>query len=206
MTPSLCKAAGIFACGLHLSAFAAGGPLGIDHRWSMQDSGIWKRSNQNILRYGSLFGDAGFALWEGGESRLGKTAWQSVDSVAVSEVVAETAKSAFGRVRPQESNDPKQWFKSGHRSFPSGEVAGISGIVTPYVLEYRHEYPAVYALELLPAYDAIARMKVQAHWQTDVLAGFALGTAAGYLAHERDSPFILGVLPKGFAIGISHQF
>jgi len=25
-------------------------------------------------------------------------------------------------------------------------------------------------LEALPLYDAIARMKVQAHWQTDVLA------------------------------------
>jgi membrane-associated phospholipid phosphatase len=51
-------------------------------------------------------------------------------------------------------------------------------------------------------YDAIARMKVQAHWQTDVLAGYALGTAAGYFAHARNNPFILSVLPHGFTVGL----
>jgi undecaprenyl-diphosphatase len=78
--------------------------------------------------------------------------------------------------------------------------------VTPFVLEYGHEQPAVYALELLPAYDAIARVKVHAHWQTDVLAGFALGTTTGYLAHSRDSPVILSVLPHGFMVGLHRQF
>jgi membrane-associated phospholipid phosphatase len=186
-------------------ACRAGGPLGIDQRWSYDDSGIWKRSKQNILRYGSLIGDIGLAVWEGGESRVGRTAWQSVDAVTGSGLIAESAKRAFGRTRPRDSPDPNQWSKGG-RSFPSGEVTEISAIITPYVLEYRHEHPAVWALELLPAYDAIARMKVQAHWQTDVLAGFALGTAAGYFAHERDRPLILSVLPRGFAVGFKKQF
>ena len=185
---------------------AAGGPLGIDQRLSYDDHGLWRRSNQNLLRYGALIGDAGLALWEGGESRLGKASWQSIDSLALSGITAEGAKRAFGRVRPHDSPDPNQWFKSGNRSFPSGEVAEISAIVTPYVLEYRHERPEVWVLELLPAYDAIARMKVQAHWQTDVLAGFAIGTAAGYLAHERNSPLVLSVLPHGFAVGLRTRF
>ena len=67
-------------------------------------------------------------------------------------------------------------------------------------------YPAVYALELLPVYDAVARMKVQAHWQTDVLAGFAVGTAAGYYAHSRDEPFILNLLPHGFEVGVRYRW
>src|SRR5260370_19682684 len=71
------------------AAMAAGGPLGIDHRWNEDDSGIWQRSNQNVLRYGGLIVDLGFALWEGGESRLGKTAWQSVDYVALPRLTAE---------------------------------------------------------------------------------------------------------------------
>ena len=187
-------------------AAAGGGPLGIDHRLSYDDHGIWRRSNQNLLRYGALVGDVGLALWEGGDSRLGKTSWQSIDSVALSGITTEAAKRAFGRVRPADSSDPNQWFKSGNRSFPSGEVAEISAIVTPYVLEYRQDHPAVWALELLPAYDAIARMKVQAHWQTDVLAGFALGTVTGYLAHERHSPLILSVMPHGVAVGIKTRF
>src|SRR5438132_7359188 len=168
-------------------ALAGGGPLGIDHRWDHEDSGIWKRSNQNALQYGGLILDLGLALWEGGESRLGKTAWQSIDSVAAAGVAANVMKPIFGRVRSAETASPNQWFKRGHRSFPSGEVAEVSAIVTPYVLEYARDRPAVYALELLPAYDAVARMTSQAHWQTDVLAGLAIGATSGYLAHSRDS-------------------
>jgi undecaprenyl-diphosphatase len=187
-------------------ACAGGGPLGIDHRWNYDNSGIWKRSNQDLLRYGALAADIGLALGEGDGSRLGRSAWQAVDSVVLAGVAAEAAKRVFGRERPGDTNDPNQWFKSGNRSFPSGEVAEISSIVTPYVLEYRHDHPAVWALELLPAYDAVARMKVQAHWQTDVLAGFALGTAAGIWAHERKMPLIVSVLPHGFAVGLKKQF
>ena len=35
---------------------------------------------------------------------------------------------------------------------------------------------------------------------------FALGSATGYLAHSRDSPVILGVLPHGFMVGVRKQF
>ena len=70
-------------------------------------------------------------------------------------------------------------------------MTAVTAIVTPFVLEYAHDYPAVYALELLPLYDAIARVKVHAHWQSDALAGFALGTGVAYFAHTRDSPIIL---------------
>jgi undecaprenyl-diphosphatase len=75
------------------------------------------------------------------------------------------------------------------RVFPSGEVTTLASAVTPLVLEYGHDHPAVYALELLPAYDAIARVRSHAHWQSDVLAGWALGTAVGYYAHSRAKPF-----------------
>ncbi len=188
-----------------MSAFAAGGPLGIDHRWSYDNGGLWKRSNQNLLQYGGVAVDLGFALWEGGESRLGRTAWQSVDAMAISAVAANLAKPVFGRERPTQTDDPNRWFQAG-ASFPSGEVATLTGIVTPYVLEYGRDHPGVYALELLPAYDAIARMKVQAHWQSDVLGAFALGTASGWTAHSRSQPFILSVLPRSVSVGLKTTF
>ena len=78
--------------------------------------------------------------------------------------------------------------------------------MTPYVLEYGPEHPGAYALELLPVYDAIARVKVQAHWQTDVIAGFAIGSAAGYLAHRPDSPFLVSLLPHGVSVGLKARF
>ena len=110
---------------------AGGGPLGIDHRWNYDNSRIWKRSNQDLLRYGALAADMGLALWESDGSRLRRNAWQSIDSVVLAGLTAEAAKRVFGREPPRDTNDPNQWFKSGNRSFPSGEVAEISAIITP---------------------------------------------------------------------------
>jgi undecaprenyl-diphosphatase len=59
---------------------------------------------------------------------------------------------------------------------------------------------------LLPVYDAIARVKTWGHWQTDVLAGLALGSGVGYLMHEREMPLTLSVLPHGFAVGLSKRW
>jgi membrane-associated phospholipid phosphatase len=190
---------------------AGGGFLGIDSELSYDNSGIWKRSNQEILRYGLPAVVIGGALWEGGESRLGRTYWQSIDAVVISGIIAELMEVSFSRVRPRDSGpggNPDLWFKGhGNASFPSGEVTEVSSIVTPFMLEYGPDHPAVYALALLPVYDGIARMKVQAHWQTDVLAGFALGTGAAWLVHRRQgTPFILSVMPHGIYVGISRQF
>ena len=188
-------------------AQAGGGPLGIDHRFAYDNSGIWKRSNQTFVEYGTLAVVIGGALWEGGETRLGRTYWKTLDAIAIEAVSTALLKQVFARPRPSEVNDPNQWFKGhGHHSFPSGEVALASAAVTPFVLEYGKDHPAVYALELLPAYVAIARMKLQAHWQSDVIAGFAIGAAAGYYASHRDTPFILGVMPHQVTIGLKKQF
>jgi PAP2 superfamily len=184
---------------------AGGGPFGIDHEWTYDNGGIWKRSYQQALEYGLIGGEVVGALWEGGDTRLGRTLWQSVDASAISGVVALGLKYAFSRVRPIDSNnDPNLWFKGhGNQSFPSGEVTEVSSIVTPLMLEYGPEHPAMYALELLPIYDGLARMKVQAHWQSDVLAGFALGTGTGWLMHRRMHPFIIQVRPHGIYVGFA---
>ncbi|HYX66068.1 MAG TPA: phosphatase PAP2 family protein, partial [Burkholderiales bacterium] len=153
-----------------IALWSANGLAGLDHKVTYDDSGIWSRSDQNVLRYGALITTIGIALWEGGDTRLGLSAWQSIDSVTMAAIIAETTKRATGRLRPTETDDPHQW-RMGGRSFPSGEVAEISSVVTPYVLEYGAEHPWIYGLEILPVYDAIARVKVQAHWQSDVIAG-----------------------------------
>jgi membrane-associated phospholipid phosphatase len=189
------------------SVHAGGGPLGIDHILTYDNSGIWKRSNQSALLDLLIGGEIVGAVWEGGETRLGKTFWQAIDSSAIGSVSSEALKHVFTRSRPDQTNDPNRWFQGkGHYSFPSGEVTAVTAITTPFVFEYAHDYPAVYALLLLPAYDSVARMKVQAHWQTDVLAGVALGAATGYFARTRDSPIILGVLPHGFMVGVQKQW
>lgn len=189
------------------SAAAAGGPLGIDHAWTLDQSGVWKRSTQNAVLGIAVTATVAAAFWEGGETRLGKTLWQSVDATVWTTIGTTGGKLLFTRARPSQTDDPNQWFKGGHHySFPSGEVGAMSALVTPFVLEYGRDQPWVWALELLPAYDAIARLKSRAHWQTDVLAGFAIGTAAGYYAHSRDSPWVLGLLPGSIAVGFRKRW
>lgn len=189
------------------ATFAAGGPLSIDHPLSEDDHGIWARRNQTLLLGGVVLSVVAGALWEGDDTRLGHTLWQSFDSMAIGAVSAEGLKYAFSRSRPSQTDDPNQWFQGhGHKSFPSGEVMAITTAITPIVLEYAHEYPAVWALEVLPAYDAVARVKVRAHWQSDVLASFLIGTAVGAYAHSRTSSISVGVLPRGLTVGWKKSF
>jgi membrane-associated phospholipid phosphatase len=204
---ALCLLTGLLASVLPATAWSAGGFLGIDARVGGEASGIWRRSNQQFLQDATPLVVVGMALWEGNDSRLGHASWQSVDSMVIGAVTSEAMKRIFSRARPTQSDDPNQWFKgSGHQSFPSGEVMEITTAITPYVLEYGRDHPAVYALELLPLYDGIARVKSHAHWQTDVLASFALGTGIGCYSHSRNVPISVQLLPHSVTVGWKISF
>jgi hypothetical protein len=179
----------------------------IDHRVTQDNSGIWSHNTELAVNYALIGGEVALGLWEGGESRLGKTSWQAIDSSAFGAVVAQTAKYIFTRTRPSQSDNPNLWFKGkGNYSFPSGEVTNVTAIVTPYMLEYGHDYPLVYALAVLPVYSGVARVKEWGHWQTDVLASWALGAGMGYWAHTRETPLILSIMPHGIMVGIKTSF
>jgi PAP2 superfamily len=179
----------------------------IDHRVGYDESGIW---NPNVYRgvVGALtLAQIGGAIYEGSETRFGKTMWQGMDSEIISAVTANLSKYAFTRVRPSNTDNPCLWFQGGSNySFPSGEAATAAGLVTPYVLEYGSEHPAAYGLLLLPLYVGAGRIKNQAHWQTDVLAGWAVGGLSGWYAHSRDVPILVEILPHGAAVGWHKQF
>lgn len=181
--------------------------IGLDHRLPDDNRGIWKRRNQLDLEYGVALTEIGGSLWLGGQSRLGRTFWQSLDASAFSALTAQGLKYAFSRARPYQSQSPNHWFRgSCCQSFPSGEVTLQASFVTPFILEYHQENPWVWALEALPLYDGLARMKTQGHWQTDVLAGWALGTAFGVFAHNRNMPFFLSLMPHGIMVGWHTSF
>lgn len=186
-------------------AWAASGPLGIDHRLAYDDSGIWARHDQLLLERTVIVTELGGALWLGGEDRLGKSYWQTLDASVFSALSVELLKHATGRERPSQTDDPNQWSKGG-QSFPSGEVALQASFVTPFIAEYGDEHPWVWGLEVLPAYDAVARMKTWGHWQTDVLAAWVLGTGFGIYAHGRQTPFFLGFMPHGIVVGLRASF
>ena len=186
----------------------ADGFLGIDHRLNFDNSGIWSRKNQLGLELGSAAIVVGGALWEGNDTRLGQTFWRASESMVTAGALAQAGKLAFRRQRPIDGNDPNAWFQSSahNKSFPSGEVTHITAIVTPFIAEYSHDNPAVWALAALPLYDGVARMKSQAHWQTDVLAGVALGVGAGLYAGNEKHNWLVQSLPGGLSIGYKKSF
>jgi len=179
----------------------------VDHRVSYDASGIW---NPHVYRgiVGALtVAQIGGAVWEGADTRFGKTMWQGIDSEIIASVSATAGKYIFARARPGTADNPCLWFQGGSNySFPSGEASVAAALVTPYVLEYGSENPATYALLLLPLYVGTGRIKNQAHWQTDVLMGWAVGGLSGWYAHSRDVPFLIQLLPHGFEVGYRKQF
>ena len=180
---------------------------GFDHEWSLDENGIWARKYQTALQDGVIALEVAGSLWYGNDDELGHTYWQTVDSSVISGVAAQLLKYSFSRARPYQGDNPNAWFKgSGYQSFPSGEVTLQASFVTPFIVNYGRQDPWVWALELLPAYDAIARLKSQAHWQTDVIAGWALGTGVGYWTTTRAVPLSVQILPGGLSVGFSKRF
>lgn len=200
----------LLACLLFLPLAApvrAGGPFGFDHEWSLDQHGIWARKYQTALEVGVIGVELAGAGWFGNDDRLGHVFWQTIDSSVVSGVASLALKKATGRARPSQGGNPDRWFRgSCCESFPSGEVTLQASFVTPFIVEYAHDHPWVWALEALPIYDGIARMKSQAHWQSDVIAGWALGTLAGYWSTTRRIPLSVEILPRGVSVGLSKRF
>jgi hypothetical protein len=179
----------------------------IDHKWTKDESGIWNPTVYRRLTDGLTVAQIGAAFWEGSTSRFGKTAWQGMDAELLAGGSAEVLKRVFTRVRPADTDDPCLFFAHGsNRSFPSGEAAVAAALVAPYVLEYGNQYPATYGLLAVPIYVGAGRLKAHAHWQSDVLAGWAVGGLSGWYAQGRDTPLLVQILPGGVFVGIKTRF
>ena len=189
------------------AAQAGNGPLGIDHEWGLDTKGIWAQKDQNVLEYAALATEIGGGVWFGRDSELGRTFWQSVDSTAIASVSAEILKLAFSRARPDQGGNPNKWFQGGCcDSFPSGEVTLQASFVTPLIANYARSDPWIWALEVLPLYTGVARLKNRVHWQSDVIAGWALGSAVGYWSTRREIPISVQLLPRGLTVGVSFRY
>ena len=183
------------------------GLFGLDRFDENEATGIFSRPNQKRVDAIVIVTMAGTALWEGTSSPLGKAMWQSIDASLASGLSVQALKVLTSRPRPDQNPDPTVWFQGpGHMSFPSGETALMSAFATPLILNFHEEHPAVWGLALLPLYMGKARMASQGHWLTDVLAGAALGAGMGFLAYDRDQPFVLKITGNGVYAGLKVKF
>ncbi|HMA00159.1 MAG TPA: phosphatase PAP2 family protein [Steroidobacteraceae bacterium] len=182
------------------------GFAGFDHELALDQGGIWARQYQNGLQYGVIAVEVAGSLWFGNDTELGHTFWQTMDASVISGIGATLLKRGSGRARPNQGG-PNEWFKgSCCESFPSGEVTLQASFVTPFIANYARQNPWVWTLEVLPVYDGIARMKSQAHWQSDIIAGWVLGSAVGYWTTTRETPFSVQILPRGVSAGFYKRF
>ena len=93
----------------------------------------------------------------------------------VARVVAGVLKNVFGRLRPFEVIQAGDWdwkFFSGHGSaFPSGHSAHFWGLFFPLLFLFpRYRLP----LLIVPVFISVARVGVNDHWCSDVIASAGL--------------------------------
>ena len=174
-----------------------------DHKVALDDTGFWG-AHYDIPKY-SAIGILLMSAYEGTESRIGKTAWQSMDAGVMSQVITEGFKLSTGRLRPRDTDSPNDWGEGG-KSFMSGHVSGMTAMVTPFILEYQEEYPLIHLLWALPIHQMGGRVKAQAHWQSDVIAGAVVGFISGYWAHSRETPLLLYFNDGNAFVGLKYRF
>ena len=179
----------------------------MDRRLGYSNEGIWQRSYSIDLENGVILLELAGSFTTLDDSRLGLTFRKSVDSSVFTALSTEVLKYSLQRARPNQGDNPDRWFQGrGYQSFPSGEVALQASFVTPFIAEYHEDHPWIWALEALPAYDAMARMKAWAHWQTDVLAGWVIGSGWGMYSQRRSSPLVFGLVPHGISFAYRTQW
>ena len=119
-----------------------------------------------------------------GDANGRREAWAMVEAVGLSGVTAYALKYAIARQGPDQTSDPNQWRKSGGNSFPSFHATAAFAVGTVLAESGNDEYRWVrrflgYGLGAATSYE---RLKHNAHWLSDTVAGAALGIASAHFA------------------------
>ena len=112
--------------------------------------------------------------------------WAMAEAAALSGVTAYALKFAAGRQTPEQATNPNEWSKGG-TSFPSFHTTAAFAVGTVLAESGNDEYRLVrrllgYGLGLATSYE---RLKHNAHWLSDTVAGAALGVSTARFTMER---------------------
>ncbi len=120
-------------------------------------------------------------------SRAGKSeAWNMLESAGLSFISAYAIKYAIGRQRPYQTANANRWFRGG-TSFPSEHATAAFAIGTVLAESGNPRYRWIrrtlgYGIG---AFTAYLRLKHNAHWLSDTVAGAALGMATAHFVMDR---------------------
>jgi len=122
------------------------------------------------------------------DDSAGRTeAWMMAEAAGLSGVTAFALKFAAARERPFETSDPNAWRKGGD-SFPSLHSTAAFAVGTVLAESGNDDYRWIrrllgYGLGAATSYE---RLKHNAHWLSDTVAGAALGIASARFAMHRN--------------------
>jgi membrane-associated phospholipid phosphatase len=116
-----------------------------------------------------------------------KEAWTMLEAAGLSTVTTYALKYAIARQGPDRTSNPNQWRKSGGNSFPSYHSAAAFAVGTVLAESGNDDYRWVrrllgYGLGAATGYE---RLKHNAHWLSDTVAGAALGIATARFTMSR---------------------
>lgn len=134
-----------------------------------------------------FLGTWGYASLIGSHTGEGE-AWNMLESGGLSLVSAYALKYIVRRPRPDATTDPNRWFGGG-TSFPSEHVTAAFAVGTVLAESGNPEYRWIrrtigYGVGIGTAY---LRMKHNAHWLSDTVAGAALGMATAHFVMNRST-------------------
>ncbi len=113
--------------------------------------------------------------------------WSMLEAGGLASATGYVLKFASGRERPNQTTSPNQWRQNGS-SFPSLHVSAAFAIGTVFAESGNDRYRWVrrvlgYGIATATGYE---RLKHNAHWLSDVVAGAALGMASAHFALNRE--------------------
>lgn len=119
-----------------------------------------------------------------------REAWAMLEAAGLGGVTAYALKYIVARQGPDRTSNPNQWFKSGGNSFPSFHATAAFAVGTVLAESGNDEYRWLrrllgYGLGAATSYE---RLKHNAHWLSDTVAGAALGAASANFTMKRTYP------------------
>ncbi|HEY7889874.1 MAG TPA: phosphatase PAP2 family protein [Steroidobacteraceae bacterium] len=135
-----------------------------------------------------FLGTWGYAHLIGNSAGKGE-AWNMLESGGLSLVNAYALKYILRREGPADTTDPNNWFKGGSPSFPSEHTTAAFAVGTVLAESGNPQFRWVrrvigYGVGFGTAY---LRMKHNAHWLSDTIAGGALGMATAHFVMNRSA-------------------
>ena len=114
-------------------------------------------------------------------------AWAMLEAAGLSGVSAYALKYTLRREGPDETSNPNQWLKGTGGSFPSFHTTAAFAVGTVLAESGSDDYRWLrrllgYGLGVATGYE---RLKHNAHWLSDTMAGAALGTASAHFTMNR---------------------